>query len=201
VSTHEIEHLIHQYGCALVFVIVALQAIGAPLPGTTVLIAAAVYAAGDHGLPITGVIAAAALGALSGTAIAYAVGRWGGERLLLAAGRRLRQPPGRVQALRRELAAGGGAWLFASRFVTGARNVAGLLAGASGMPPRRFAVFAAAAALTWATVNALEYYFFGRAIAGADTWVQVVLVAAGIVWMLFTFRFLHRRARRRLQAT
>jgi membrane protein DedA with SNARE-associated domain len=45
-----------------------------------VLIAAAVYAGTSHGLPITGVIAAGALGALLGTTGGYAVGRWRGEQ-------------------------------------------------------------------------------------------------------------------------
>jgi membrane protein DedA with SNARE-associated domain len=53
-SAHEIEHLLHQYGCGLVFAVVALQAVGAPLPGTTALIAAALYAATSHGLPMPG---------------------------------------------------------------------------------------------------------------------------------------------------
>jgi membrane protein DedA with SNARE-associated domain len=43
----------------LVFAVVGLQALGVPLPGTTALIAAAVYAATSHGLPIAGVIAGA----------------------------------------------------------------------------------------------------------------------------------------------
>lgn len=43
-------------------------------------------------------------------------------------------------------------------------------------------------------VGALEYYFFGDALAGASTWVQVVLVCAGVAWMLFSFNVLRRRA-------
>jgi membrane protein DedA with SNARE-associated domain len=39
-SGHEIHHLLHEYGLGMVFAVVALQALGAPLPGTTVLIAA-----------------------------------------------------------------------------------------------------------------------------------------------------------------
>ena len=99
-SSHELEQLLHQYGLALVFAVVALQALGLPLPGTTALIAAAVYAATSHGLPIVGVIAAGAAGALAGTTVAFALGRWGGERLLLGVGRRLGQSPDRVQRLR-----------------------------------------------------------------------------------------------------
>ena len=56
-TSHDLQHLLHQYGCGLVFAVVALQALGLPLPGTTALIAAALYAATSHGLPIVGVIA------------------------------------------------------------------------------------------------------------------------------------------------
>jgi membrane protein DedA with SNARE-associated domain len=200
VSSHEIEQLLHQYGCPVVFVAVGLQAVGVPLPGTTVLIAAAVYAATAHGLPILGVVAAGALGALVGTTAGYALGRWGGESLLLRVGARLRQNPGRVQQLRGEFAAHGAAWLFVGRFITGLRNVTGLIAGASGMKLSRFAVLSAAAATVWALVNALEYYWFGRALAGASTWVQVGLVCAGIAWMLLSLNLLRRRALRRMHA-
>jgi membrane protein DedA with SNARE-associated domain len=85
-----------------------------------------------------------------------------------------------------------------ARFVTGLRNVAGLVAGASGMAPVKFVAVTAAAALTWSLVNALEYYWFGRALAGADTWVQIALIAAGLVWMVVSLRLLARRAIRRL---
>jgi membrane protein DedA with SNARE-associated domain len=183
-----------------VFAVVGLQALGAPLPGTTALIAAAVYAATSHGLPIVGVIAAGALGALAGTSAGFALGRWGGEKLFLRVARRLRQSPERAQALRSEFAAHGGAWLFIGRFITGLRNITGLLAGASGMPLLRFLPLSAAAATVWALVNGLQYYWFGHALAGADTWLQIVLVCAGLTWMFVSLNLLRRRALRRLQS-
>ena len=198
-SSHAIAHLVHQYGLLIVFAAVGLQAFGAPLPGTTVLIAAALYAATAHGLPIAGVIAAGAIGALVGTTAGFALGRWGGESLLLSLGARLRQSPERVQRLRSEFAAHGAGWLLVGRFISGVRNLCGVVAGASGMPLRSFLPLSAAAATVWALVNALEYYWFGHALAGASTWVQVVLVCAGIVWMLLTVRLLRRRALRRMQ--
>jgi membrane protein DedA with SNARE-associated domain len=200
VSSHELEHLLHEYGCGLVFAIVALQALGVPLPGTTALIAAALYAATSHGLPIVGVIAAGAFGALIGTSAGFALGRWGGERLLVQVGRRLRQSPERVRLLRSEFAAHGGSLLFIGRFVSGLRNVTGLLAGASGMPVSRFLPLSAAAATAWALINGLEYYWFGHALAGADTWVQVVLVCAGIAWLVVSLTLLRRRALRRIRS-
>jgi membrane protein DedA with SNARE-associated domain len=199
VGTHEIHHLIREYGIALVFLAVALQAMGPPVPGTTVLIAAAVYAA-TGGLPIAGVIAAGALGVLVGTTVGYGVGRWGGERLLLALGGWIRQSPERVQQLRRAFAAHGGVWLLVGRFFTGGRNVMGVLAGASGMALTRFLLISAEGALAWTLVNALEYYWFGHVLLAAGTWLKVILVGAGIAWMVISFGLLRRRALRHLQA-
>jgi membrane protein DedA with SNARE-associated domain len=198
-SSHEIAHLLHQYGLGLVFAVVALQALGLPLPGTTVLVAGALYAATSHGLPIVGVIAAGALGALAGMSAGFALGRWRGESLLLWVARRLRQNPERVRQLRSEFAAHGAAWLFVGRFISGLRNVTGLLAGSSGMPVGRFVALGAAAAVVWANVSALEYYWFGYVLAGADTWLQVLAVSAGLAWMLVSLNLLRRRALRRLQ--
>ncbi len=193
-SSHTIHHLLHVYGCWLVFAAVALQAVGAPLPGTTVLSAAALYAAAAHGLPIAGVIAAGALGALVGTSAGYAIGRVGGKRLVRAAARRLRRPPENVEQLRSAFAARGVVLLFIGRWVTGLRNVTGLLAGATGMTVARFLPACAGAATLWATAVTLEYVLFGRALAAADTWVQVVLVVLGLVWMVISLRFIRRQA-------
>ena len=171
------------------------------MPGTTVLIAAALYAGTTHGLPIEGVIAAGALGALAGTSAAYAIGRYAGDRVLASVTQRTRAKPQQLQHVRLELAEHGAAWVFIGRFVTGLRNVIGLLAGTSGMPVRRFLPVCAAACMTWASLNGLGYYFFGHALAGASTWLQLVLICAGIVWTVLTFRVLRRRMLKRLDAT
>ena len=184
----------------LVFVAVALQALGLPVPGTTVLIAAALYAAAENGLPITGVVAAGGIGALAGTTAAFGVGRYGGEQLLLRVGGRLRQSPDRVHRLRREFAAHGMGWLFIGRFISGLRNVTGLLAGASGMTLKRFLPVSAAAALAWALVNALGYYWFGHALVGASTWVRIGIVCVGLVWLVVSLLLLRRRALRNSNA-
>jgi membrane protein DedA with SNARE-associated domain len=122
------------------------------------------------------------------------------EHLLARVGRRLRQSPERVQLLRSEFAAHGRSLLFIGRFITGLRNVTGLLAGASGMPVSQFLPLSAAAATAWALINGLEYYWFGHALAAADTWVQVVLVGAGVAGLLVSLTVLRRRALRRMQS-
>jgi membrane protein DedA with SNARE-associated domain len=105
-----------------------------------------------------------------------------------------------VQQLRRAFAAHGGVWLLVGRFFTGGRNVMGVLAGASGMALTRFLLISAAAALAWTLVNALEYYWFGHVLLAAGTWLKVILVGAGIAWMVISFGLLRRRALRHLQA-
>jgi membrane protein DedA with SNARE-associated domain len=90
--------------------------------------------------------------------------------------------------------------VFVGRFITGIRNVSGLVAGASGMPLMRFLLVSTLAAIVWATLNALEYYWFGRALSGASTWIQVLLVCAGLTWMVVSLNLLRRRTIRRLQA-
>jgi membrane protein DedA with SNARE-associated domain len=67
------------------------------------------------------------------------------------------------------------------------------------MSLHRFLPISAAAALAWALINALEYYWFGHALLGASTWVQVVLVIAGLAWLLISFSLLRRRALRHLR--
>lgn len=199
-SSHAIHHLLHAYGLGIVFAAAAVQALGPPVPGTTVLIAAALYAGTAHGLPIEGVIVAGALGALAGTSAGYAIGRYAGERLLGAVARRLGRSREHADAVRQEFSDRGAAWVFIGRFITGLRNVVGLLAGSSGMPVRRFLPVCAAACAVWASVNALEYYFFGHALAGASTWLQIALVCLGIGWTVLTFGLIRRRAVRRLRA-
>ena len=92
--------------------------------------------------------------------------------------------------------------LFAEYHATGrwAKNVTGLLAGASGMTLKRFLPVSAAAALAWALLNALGYYWFGHAVVGASTWVRVGMVCAGLAWLVVSVLLLRRRALRNSSA-
>jgi membrane protein DedA with SNARE-associated domain len=67
------------------------------------------------------------------------------------------------------------------------------------MPIRRFLRITAASVTIWATINALEYYWFGRALAAADTWLQIALVCVGLAWLAISLTLLRRRLLRRLE--
>src|SRR5262249_27903961 len=146
-----------------------------------------------HGLPLVGVILAGALGALAGTTIGFALGRWRGDRVLLRLGRLFRQTPERVQELREWFQHHGVAPVFIARFITGARNLAGLVAGATGMPRLRFVAVSAVAALAWSTLITLEYYFAGHTLLGAPTWLQVGLIIVGVIATIIMVPLLTQR--------
>jgi membrane protein DedA with SNARE-associated domain len=190
VGAHEIAHLIHEYGLIVVFLAAGLQAMGFPVPGGTALALAGIDASTKRGLPLAGVISAGALGALLGTSAGFMLGRWRGEPILLRLGRLFRQKPERVQDLRDRFQKHALAPVLIARFVTGARNVAGLVAGASGMRFFRFFTVSAAAAIAWSVLIAVEYYLAGHAILGAPTWLQIVLIIVGIAATILSFRLL-----------
>lgn len=158
------------------FVVVALQSTGAPVPGTTALIAASLYAGTTHRLDIAGVILAGSAGGIGGSMAGYALGRWGGWTLLERYGHRLRLTPSRLLMGQYVFAEHGGKVVFFGRFITVLRTVAAFLAGANRMPARPFVLFSSAAAIVWAVGNGLGYYFFGHALARASTPVEIALV-------------------------
>src|SRR5262245_37195003 len=79
--------LISSYGLWLIAGMIALECVGIPVPGETVLVAAAIYAGTTHHLSIAAVIGAAIAGAVIGNVIAFSIGRAYGYRLLRRYGR------------------------------------------------------------------------------------------------------------------
>src|SRR2546429_6302712 len=91
VACPTVTHFIAHYGLFFLFGIVCLESAGLWLPGETALIAAGVYAAEGH-LPISGVIAVAAAGAIIGDNIGYWLGREAGRRLIYRSAWTVRLP-------------------------------------------------------------------------------------------------------------
>ena len=67
--------LIQVHGPWVISVVVALESASVPLPGETILVAAALLAVTTNQIDITVVVAAAAAGAIVGDGIGYTVGR------------------------------------------------------------------------------------------------------------------------------
>jgi membrane protein DedA with SNARE-associated domain len=207
-STHTIDGWLESYGYLVVFLLVMLESIGVPVPGETALIGAALYAGSTGKLEIWGVIAVAIAGAIIGDNIGFAIGRYGGARLLLRHGHKIHLHEGRLKIgiwlFRRH----GGKVVFWGRFVSILRTYAAFLAGTNQMAWGRFLVFNAAGAVVWATAFGLAYYVFGSALQKLSTTIDITLGVAGalvlvafLVWSKRKEDELLERAEREVQGS
>jgi membrane protein DedA with SNARE-associated domain len=204
-STHTIDEWLSSYGYLVVFLLVMIESIGVPVPGETALIGAALYAGSTGKLEIEWVIAVAIAGAVIGDNIGFSIGRYGGARLLLRYGHKIRLHEGRLKIgiwlFRRH----GGKVVFWGRFVSILRTWAAFLAGANHMEWPRFLFFNAAGGIVWATLFGVVYYVFGDAIKRLSTAIDIafgvvgaVLVVAFVVWTRRKEGELQQRAEREI---
>ena len=183
-STHTIDGWLSSYGYLVVFLLVMVESIGVPVPGETALIGAALYAGSTHKLEIWWVIAVAIAGAVLGDNIGFSIGRYGGAKLLLRYGHKIRLDEGRLKIgiwlFRRH----GGKVVFWGRFVSILRTWAAFLAGANHMEWRRFLFYNAAGGAVWATLYSVAYYEFGGALRKLSTTIDVTIGVAGSVLLV-----------------
>ena len=188
-------HLVEVFGYPLLFAAVAAESAGVPVPGETALITAGVLASRGR-LQIEIVIAVAALGAIVGDNIGYAIGRKGGRWLLTR--------PGAFQRQRREVLrvgepffeAHGPKAVFFGRFLLGLRVWASWLAGATRMRWTSFLVWNALGGISWACAIGLVAYFLGHSAGGAIEAFGIYGLVAVFIALLGAF-VMHRRARAR----
>ena len=134
------------------------------VPGSTVILAlSALIPAGSLGL--TPVLAAAIAGAVIGEALAYSIG-YISQREVLTSWPMSKYPA--VMAQSEEFFHRYGTFaVFFARFVPPVRAVVPVIAGALGMPPRRFYPASIAACLLWAPAHVLPGLLAGSA---AERW-------------------------------
>ena len=193
---HHVDDLLGHYGSVLVGVVVALEAMGLPLPGESLLIAAALYSATTHRIPIANVLAAASIGAILGDNVGFLLGRSLGHRLLTRYGRRLGLSDDRLLLGRYLFRRYGGPVVFAARFVALLRTLAALLAGANRMSWVRFLFWNALGGIAWACGYGAAAFFAGEAIHRIAGPVGIGLGALAAAVALLFFRFLRRNEQR-----
>lgn len=189
-SHHDLNGFITSYGYWAIAAIVALESMGLPLPGETMLILGAGYA-GSHGGSLLLVILSAAGGAIIGDNIGYAVGRELGARFLHAYGSKVGLTPSRIKLGQYLFMRYGGKVVFIGRFIAVLRVLAAFLAGANRMAWPRFVVANAAGAIVWATAIGVAAYWLGRGIhriQGPIGVATIALAAAAAIWIIFYLR-------------
>ncbi len=178
-SSSHVAHLIATYGLLAIAVIIALESMGLPLPGESVLAIAAIYAA-HRNQSIAAVVASAAAGAMVGDNVGYWIGREFGYRLLRNYGSRIGLPSGKIKLGQYLFLRHGVKVVFLGRFVAVLRVLAAVLAGVNRMDWRRFLLANAAGAILWASVVGFGAYFFGTAVTHVSRPVAVALVVVGL---------------------
>ncbi|OKI62290.1 DedA family protein [Micromonospora sp. CB01531] len=173
--------LVARHGYLGLAVLVGVESFGVPAPGETAIILGAGFAA--HGqLAIIGVAVTAFLAAVIGDSIGYLIGRAGGRRIILRYGRYVRLTPERFARLEAMMSRHGPKLVAVARFVEGLRQFNGIIAGATGMPWRRFVVYNALGAAAWVGLWATAGYLAGdhiRAIVADLHRFQWYLLAVG----------------------
>lgn len=175
-------HLLIQHGLALLFLAVAIESAGVPIPGETALITAAFLASpGQNHYKIEWVIAIAAAGAIVGDNIGYWLGREGGRRILERWSFVKHHADRVLPPSERFFDKHGGKTLFIGRFVAVLRVTAAWLAGISRYPWWRFLLWNAAGGIAWATATGLVAYYAGKPVADAISRYGLYAVAGIIV--------------------
>ncbi|MEY2532846.1 MAG: hypothetical protein QOF29_756 [bacterium] len=164
-------------GYPILFVLIAIETMGIPVPGETALLTAGIVASRGH-LDITVVIAVAAAAAITGDNVGFAIGRRFGRRLLLA--------PGPLERHRRRVLEVGEPFfqrhgpkaVFLGRWVAGLRITSAWLAGANRMSWPTFLFWNALGGIAWAASIGLLAYYLGR---GAERIVHTVGIGGAVV--------------------
>ena len=198
---HALLDLASRFGYLIVFLGVAVESMGIPVPGETSLLVGAVLAAQGH-LSAPGVAAAGWAGAVAGDNCGYLIGRRYGARFMALPLLRRVYEPHRVAAAERFFEGHGWTAVFFGRFVALLRILAGPLAGMHRMPWPRFLVANAAGGACWVAAVVTAGILIGNNLDRADRlvsdagWVAlgVVLALLGIAAAVWRRRL--RRERR-----
>jgi len=198
---HSLEPTLNHYGYLAVTGLVLLEDFGVPVPGETILILGAVYA-GTGRLNIVLVAVLGFLGAVTGDNIGFAIGHFGGRRLVERYGRYIFLTPERLDKTTQFFERHGGKIIVVARFIEGLRQANGIIAGISGLHWARFVVFNAIGAALWVAVWTSIGYFSGSHINSiyntATRYSTYLAIAVGVLLLAYIVRrVLRSRARRR----
>ena len=194
-------HLLSAFGLAGVAAIVFAESgllIGLFLPGDSLLFTAGILAAAGK-LNLWLLLPTAFLAAAAGDSFGYAFGRRTGPALFRRDDARLFRRR-QLDRAREFYARRGASTIVLARFIPYVRTFAPIVAGAAGMPYRRFVTFNLVGALLWGVGVTVAGYTLGRTIPSIDRYLLpaiAVIVVISLVPMAWEVVRSRRRARHR----
>lgn len=181
------------YGLPVLFAVLLIGAIGVPMPGSLLLVAAGSFVEQGE-IDQWSVLALASLGVILGDNVGYALGRWGGRRLVrwmsrLVGGER------RLEHVEEWLKRRGGTGIFLSRWLlTPLGPFVNLVSGMARYPWPRFLLLAVSGEVLWVLLYVtLGKLFSDRVgalteVLGDFTWALVGLILAVVLgWKLWQY--------------
>jgi membrane protein DedA with SNARE-associated domain len=186
------------YGYWALFGAILLENFGLPVPGETLLIASALLASQGK-MHIVPLLVTACIAAITGDNIGYAIGRFGGRRLVFRYGRYVLITEERLQKAEGFFGRYGGAVVVMARFFAVLRQLNGIVAGTAKMRWYRFLLYNMLGAALWVTFWGMLFFELGergfRFGAEINTVQFFLLGALAAVTLGLAIHFLHRRRR------
>lgn len=196
---HTLDSLLQSYGYTAIVLGIMLESMGLPLPGESLMIAAALYAATTHQLNIFLLVPLAAAGAIVGDQFGYFIGRSIGFRALARWGKKIGIGEDRLELGRYLFRRYGPAVVFLGRFVAVLRTFAALLAGANRMPWHTFLLWNALGGIGWTSLYGFGAYALGDAAKHLSGPIGIVLGIVGGLALITAVVFVHRNEKRLLE--
>ncbi len=181
--------VISQYGYLALAGLLFLEDFGLPVPGETVLVAAAFYA-GLGKLNLVLVIIIGFIAAVLGDNVGYSVGRLGGRPLVERWGKYILLTSERLDKAQSYFNNHGGKIVAGARFIDGLRQLNGIIAGISEMRWLKFLMFNMLGAAVWVSFWSLIAYY-GSSYINVFLKVELYLTLATIG--LIVGRIIYRR--------
>ncbi len=163
-SLDNTQEIAHQYGYWAVFIGIALENTGIPIPGETITIVGG-FLAGNQELNFWGVLVSAIAGAIMGDNFGYWIGKIGGWQFLIQISKLFRISEEKLELARDKYSKNAAKAVFWGRFVTLLRIFAGPLAGITRMPYRKFLIYNFGGATVWAVTIVSLSYFLGQIVS------------------------------------
>ena len=144
-----------QYGYGALFGVLFAESLGLPLPGETFLVAASFLAVqGQLNIWLVGLTACTA--AVLGDNVGYAIGRFGGRKLVVRHGARVGISAERLNKTERFFAHYGPEVVILARFFPVLRQLNGIAAGSADMDWQRFLIYNALGALLFGLAHGVR---------------------------------------------